>query len=176
MYCKSILLAGYIFALIPAFIYAQNAQAVMKIKVDVERGVGGTHQKITIGTINKCCKKTVPKTTIYGNANELIEKDSLLLYQFQNDPNQHFIFSVEPVQKLVNQMGDEIIFIIDAVGYSHDPLKTDIRYFDKLSCNEIATNEEGYAYLWVDGRFFLPEITKGTFGNAGDSSFLCTTF
>lgn len=145
---------------IPSTGIGQRAQAVMDVRVNIVRGVTAIQQEITIVADDVNFKKRhVIEDPFTGKLNS-IPVDSVLFLMYDTYPNKNIIVSVEPVQHFINQHGEEITFIIDAMGYSHKPDASSITYFDTFNCNSFQINNKGKAYLWVDGRIIIPSDKK----------------
>lgn len=145
---------------------SQEAQAIMDIKVNVIRGATGLQQKIIFDAEDFSFEnRRVIDSSLSEKSITSISADSILFFKYNTYPNHNVIVSVEPVHQLINQNGEEITFVIDAMGFSHKPDTSSITYFNTFNCNSFQTNTKGKAYLWVDGRILLPANTKlnGTF-------------
>lgn len=132
----------------------QADQAIMEVRVNVIKGATNTAKKITIPYKNTVQKDT---TFITQGSNNTVPVDSLLFFSYNSYPNTDIIISVQPVHHFENEDGQQMTFVIDAMGYSYVPQKSHITYFDTYNCNTVRTNKDGKAYLWVDGRLKLPE-------------------
>ncbi|MFP8488003.1 hypothetical protein ACKGJO_02800 [Gracilimonas sp. Q87] len=144
---------------------AQSAQAVMEVKVEIVSEKGIELLNIKIDTPEKSIEKDITQPIFSGTANELIEKEVVLFYKIINRPNQKLIVELDTVQQFKNSSNDKIFFTIHSVGYSHTPDKDSIKYFTEIDCNELTTDKDGKAYLYVDGHFFFPEPVNGEFSN-----------
>lgn len=168
----SLYLSISLFLITPSFSDAQSVDALMDISVEVVTANKTELLNVTINSPEKSIANGIDTSTFSGSSDKLIEKEAILLYRLTNRANKKLLVRVDPIQKLKNSSGEEMIFIIHSVGYSYDTEKDSIKYFDGIGCNELTINAEGKAYIWVDGHFFFPESMEGNFTDTTQFSSL----
>ncbi|MDZ7680489.1 MAG: hypothetical protein U5J63_01970 [Fodinibius sp.] len=71
----------------------------MEVKVEVISGTNSELLQMTIGTPQKSISNNIDYSLFTGDANDLIEKEGVLLYEINSKPNKKLLVNIDPIQR-----------------------------------------------------------------------------